>query len=178
MHIAALDEARFTNGKSRLANDKALRELLQEKFLTRRATEWFAALNGAGVPVEISDPGFGQRLHDMEEFRSRNWTVGYQHELVGRFEQMGLAFDFSDTPAVVQRPPLVVGECTREVLRELGYSDEKIDTLHEEKVAAVWNPGEPLIMGPRKFMGYKQTEEKSVAEGATAPASQTPVAGQ
>jgi crotonobetainyl-CoA:carnitine CoA-transferase CaiB-like acyl-CoA transferase len=178
MQVAALEEARFADGKSRLANDKALRALLQEKFLTRTATEWFAALDGAGVPVEISDPTFGQRLHDMEEFRKRNWTVGYRHELVGKFEQMGLAFDFSDTPAVVQRPPLVVGECTREVLRELGYSDEKIDELHEEKVAAVWNPGEPLIMGPRKFMGYKQTEEKSVAESATAPASQTPVAGQ
>jgi crotonobetainyl-CoA:carnitine CoA-transferase CaiB-like acyl-CoA transferase len=178
VQVAALDEARFADGKTRLANDKALRGLLQEKLLTRTAAEWFASLDCAGVPVEISDPTFGQRLHDMEEFRKRNWTVGYRHELVGKFEQMGLAFDFSDTPAVVQRPPLVVGECTREVLRELGYSDEKIDALHEEKVAAVWNPGEPLIMGPRKFMGYKQTEEKSVAESATAPASQTPVAGQ
>lgn len=178
MGVAALDDAKFADAKSRLANDKALRAALQEKFLTRPAAEWFAELDKAGVPVEVSDPGFGQRLHDMEEFRSRNWTVGYRHELVGRFEQMGLAFDFSDTPAVVQRPPLVVGECTREVLREIGYSDEKIDQLHEDKVAGVWNPGEPLIMGPRKFMGYKQTEEKTVAESATAPASQTPVAGQ
>jgi len=177
MQVAALDEARFADAASRLAVDKALRAALQEKFLTKSATEWFAALDAAGVPVEISDPGFGQRIHDDADFRRRNWTVGYRHELVGMFEQMGLAFDFSDTPAVVQRPPLVVGECTREVLRELGYSDEKIDELHEAKVAAVWNPGEPLVMGPRKFMGYKQAEEKSVAQSATAPASQTPVTG-
>jgi crotonobetainyl-CoA:carnitine CoA-transferase CaiB-like acyl-CoA transferase len=177
MQVAALDEARFADAASRLANDKALRAILQEKFLTKPATDWFAALDAAGVPVEISDPGFGQRIQDDADFRRRNWTVGYRHELVGMFEQMGLAFDFSDTPAVVQRPPLVVGECTREVLRELGYSDDKIDELHEAKVAAVWNPGEPLVMGPRKFMGYKQAEEKSVAESATAPASQTPVTG-
>jgi crotonobetainyl-CoA:carnitine CoA-transferase CaiB-like acyl-CoA transferase len=181
MQLASLGDPMFADAKARLANDKPLRAALQQQFLTRPASEWFAALDAAGVPVEISDPTFGQRLHDMEEFRSRQWTVGYPHELVGMFEQMGLAFDFSDTPAVVQRPPLVVGECTREVLRELGYSDEKIDQLHEDKVAGVWNPGEPLIMGPRKFMGYKQTEEKSVAENATAPApaaQQTPVAGQ
>ena len=169
----ALDDARFADAKSRLANDKALRVALQEQFLTRSASEWFAALDGAGVPVEISDPDFGKRLHDDADLRRRQWTVGYQHELVGRFEQMGLAFDFSDTPSVIQRPPLVVGECTREVLRELGYSDEKIDALHEAKVAGVWNPGEPLLTGPRRFMGYKPTEEKSVAQGATEPASTT-----
>ena len=155
MQIAALDDAMFADAKARLANDKALRKLLQEKFLARPASEWFASLDGAGVPVEISNPEFGRHIHDDADFRRRQWTVGYRHELVGMFEQMGLAFDFSDTPAGVQRPPLVVGECTREVLRELGYSDEKIDGLHEERVAGVWNPGEPMLSGPRKFMGYK-----------------------
>lgn len=181
MGIAALDDANFADGRARLANDKALRNVLQQQFLTRPATEWFTALDAAGVPVEISDPEFGRKLHDDADFRRRNWTVGYRHELVGMFEQMGLAFDFSHTPAVVQRPPLVVGECTREVLRELGYSDEKIDELHEARVAGVWNPGEPLLSGPRKFLGYKQTEEKSVAENATAPgstATQPTVAGK
>jgi crotonobetainyl-CoA:carnitine CoA-transferase CaiB-like acyl-CoA transferase len=171
MDNPALDDAAFADAKSRLDSDKPLRAALQAQFLTRPGAEWFSLLDAAGVPVEISDPTFGQRLHDMEEFRRRNWTVGYRHELVGMFEQMGLAFDFSDTPAIVQRPPLVVGECTREVLRELGYSDTRIDALHEAKVAGVWTPGEPLLMGPRKFMGYKQAPEKSVAENATAPGS-------
>ena len=75
----------------------------------------------------------------------------------------------------------MVGECTREVLREIGYSDAKIDELHEEKVAGVWNPGEPLLTGPRRFMGYKPAEEKSVSESAVEPApsaATTPVAGQ
>lgn len=178
MGLPGLDDARFADARARLANDKALRALLQEQFLARPAAEWFAALDGAGVPVEISDPEFGRKIHDDVDFRRRNWTVGYRHELVGMFEQMGLAFDFSDTPAVIQRPPLVVGECTREVLREMGYSDEKIDELHDAKIAGVWNPGEPLLSGPRRFMGYKPAEEKSVAESATAPASQAPVTGK
>ncbi len=179
--LAALDDTMFADAKARHTNDKALRKLLQEQFLTKPAAQWFAALDKAGVPVEISNPEFGRHIHDDADFRRRNWTVGYQHELVGMFEQMGLAFDFSDTPAVVQRPPLVVGECTREVLRELGYSHEKIDELHEEKVAGVWNPGEPMLSGPRKFMGYKQAEEKTVAESATepgSPATQPTVAGK
>ena len=179
--LAALDDTMFADAKARHTNDKALRKLLQEQFLAKPAAQWFAALDKAGVPVEISNPEFGRHIHDDADFRRRNWTVGYQHELVGMFEQMGLAFDFSDTPAVVQRPPLVVGECTREVLRELGYSHEKIDELHEEKVAGVWNPGEPMLSGPRKFMGYKQAEEKTVAESATepgSPATQPTVAGK
>jgi crotonobetainyl-CoA:carnitine CoA-transferase CaiB-like acyl-CoA transferase len=166
---AALDSPDFASAASRLANDKALRAVLQEKFLSRSAGEWFTALNAAGVPVEISDPTFGRRLHDMAEFRSRNWTVGFRHELVGQFEQTGLCVDFSETPGTIKYPPLVVGEFTREVLRETGYSDERIDALHEERVAGVWNPGEPMLSGPRKFIGYKEAPQKSVSESAVAP---------
>jgi crotonobetainyl-CoA:carnitine CoA-transferase CaiB-like acyl-CoA transferase len=175
---AALEREDFATLASRLAHDKALRSVLTEAFKARSAADWFAVLDAAGVPVEISDPTFGQRLHDMAEFRERGWTVGYPHELVGRIEQMGLSVDFSETPGIIRRGPLVVGECTREVLREIGYPDEKIDALHAEKVAAVWNPGEPLVMGPRKFMGYKQAEEKSVGETATPPATAPTPAAQ
>ena len=68
---------------------------------------------------------------------------------------MGLMFDFSDTPGRVFGPPLVVGEYTRQVLGELGYSPEQIAELAAEKVAGVWAPGEPLVSGPRRFLGYK-----------------------
>jgi crotonobetainyl-CoA:carnitine CoA-transferase CaiB-like acyl-CoA transferase len=177
----ALDDPAFATAPSRLANDKALRKALQDQLLGQPAAHWFEALDSAGVPVEISNPEFGRHIHDDADFRRRGWTVGYQHELVGKFEQMGLMVDFSETPGRITRPPLVVGECTREVLREIGYSDAKIDELHEEKVAGVWNPGEPLLTGPRRFMGYKPAEEKSVSESAVEPApsaATTPVAGQ
>jgi crotonobetainyl-CoA:carnitine CoA-transferase CaiB-like acyl-CoA transferase len=42
---------------------------------------------------------------------------------------MGLLFDLSDTPGVIQGPPLVPGQNTRVILRGLSYDDEAIDKL-------------------------------------------------
>jgi hypothetical protein len=50
---------------------------------------------------------------------------------VKQIGQVGLAFEFSDTPARIQGPPLVVGRDTRELLAELGYQPAEIDDLFE-----------------------------------------------
>ena len=63
----------------------------------------------------------------------------------------------------------MVGECTREVLEELGHTAEQIAELSAAKVAGVWAPGEPLVSGPRRFMGYKP--EVYDRPAGTAPAS-------
>ncbi len=152
---ADLDDQRFATSGQRRANDKALREAIQVALRNCSAAEWFSLLDAAGVPVEISDPTFGQRLHENQWMRERGWTVGSDHALVGKFEQFGLIFDFSETPGKLQYPPLVMGDGTREIMHELGYSDERIMALHEEKVVGVWAPGEPMLEGPRRFIGYK-----------------------
>jgi crotonobetainyl-CoA:carnitine CoA-transferase CaiB-like acyl-CoA transferase len=155
LKASSLEAADFATSEGRRKNDKALRVALAAAFKGRPALDWRKALDTAGVPAEVSDPDFSLTLHDDAEFRRRHWTVGYNQELVGYFEQTGLLFDFSETPGVIQGPPLVVGEYTREVLTELGYSPEQIAELSAGKVAGVWESGQPLIVGPRRFMGYK-----------------------
>ena len=60
---------------------------------------------------------------------AETWAGG-----VGRFEDPGLLIDFSETPGVVRRGPCMCGEHTREILLELGYSDEEVDKLAADKV--------------------------------------------
>jgi crotonobetainyl-CoA:carnitine CoA-transferase CaiB-like acyl-CoA transferase len=158
----ALDSADFASGEARRRNDKALRAALAAAFKARPAAEWRVALDKAGVPAEVSDPTFGQKLHDDPEFRRRNWTAGYRQELVGYFEHFGLLYDFSETPGVIQGPPLVIGERTREILTELGYSAARIAELHAAKAVGVWEPGQPILVGPRRFIGYKPKPEAQV----------------
>jgi crotonobetainyl-CoA:carnitine CoA-transferase CaiB-like acyl-CoA transferase len=151
----ALKSKAFATAQDRHANDKALRAALAQAFRARSAIAWREALDAAGVPAEVSDPTFGQKLHDDRTFRARRWTVSYHQELVGKLEQVGLLFDFSETPGKIHGPPVVVGEYTRAVLGELGYSPEQIAELAAAKVVGVWAPGEPLVTGPRRFFGYK-----------------------
>jgi crotonobetainyl-CoA:carnitine CoA-transferase CaiB-like acyl-CoA transferase len=102
---------------------------LEAAFVQRAAADWWADLDGAGVPAEIVDEEFARNLFDDPWARanglvSETWAAG-----VGRFEDPGLLVDFSETPGVVTRGPCLCGEHTRELLREHGYADDEIDAL-------------------------------------------------
>jgi crotonobetainyl-CoA:carnitine CoA-transferase CaiB-like acyl-CoA transferase len=140
----AADE-RFRTVDARARHDAQLALILESRFRDRPAAEWFQALDAAGVPVEICDPGFALRLHDDPEFTQRGWVTSYQHPFVGRLDQVGLLFDLSQTPGRVQGPPLIVGQHSREILAELGYSGQQIEELCAECVLA-WDP----VQGHRK----------------------------
>jgi len=102
---------------------------LERAFAGGTAGEWFARLDAAGVPVEVCDDTFAFGVFDDAEMREREWVTTYEQGLVGRLDQTGLGFDFSETPARIQGPPLVVGDASREVLTDLGYTDAEVDAL-------------------------------------------------
>lgn len=133
-------DPRFGDAASRRIHDEALCGVLEAAFRKHSATEWFAILDGAGVPCEICDPTFGPGIHEDPEMIERRLVTSCQHPYVGRLDQIGLAFDLSETPAVIQRRPLIVGECTAEIMKELGYGDEEIATLAKDRAIMVWSP--------------------------------------
>ncbi|MFZ4689804.1 MAG: CaiB/BaiF CoA transferase family protein [Polymorphobacter sp.] len=96
------------------------------------AADALAALAAAGVPAELSDPGASLRLFDNADYKARGWTTEYRHPYVGRLEQVGLTFGLSVNPGVIQRPPLLVGDSTDDLLRELGFDEDGIDALAGE----------------------------------------------
>jgi crotonobetainyl-CoA:carnitine CoA-transferase CaiB-like acyl-CoA transferase len=151
----ALEIPEFADSEGRRRNDKALRAALAAAFRTRPAAQWFRALDAAGVPTEISDPTFCKRLHVDPEMIARGLTATYRQGVVGEVSQMGLMFNLSETPGKVQGPPLVVGDRTREVLEELGYSPAQIDALSAARIIGVWSLGQPVIEGPRRYAGTK-----------------------
>lgn len=136
----AADDPRFLDEEARLSNDDALCRLLEEAFAKRPAQAVFEALDRAGVPCEISSPTISRQLFDNAEFKARQWTTSYRHPLVGQLDQIGLLFQMSDTPGVIQGAPLVVGDQTEALLNELGYAPEQIDALCNEHVVSVWPP--------------------------------------
>jgi crotonobetainyl-CoA:carnitine CoA-transferase CaiB-like acyl-CoA transferase len=56
-------------------------------------------------------------------------VVDVEHARIGRTHALGAPIKFSDTPARVVRAAPVLGEHTREILREYGYDDAAIDAL-------------------------------------------------
>ena len=105
---------------------------LKEIFLTRTRDEWVDYLDGFEIchgPANdfqetFSDP---QVLH-------REMVLLTDHPTEGPVKQLGFPIKFSQTPGRIRLPSPGYGEHTREVLRELGYSNQKIEVLEKSGV--------------------------------------------
>jgi crotonobetainyl-CoA:carnitine CoA-transferase CaiB-like acyl-CoA transferase len=166
LEASALDDPRFATASLRAANDAALREALETIFRRETARTWAERMDGAKAPCEISDETMSQRAQDDPELNRLGLIAHYDHPLVGKFDQVGLYFHLSETPGVLARAPLVVGDGTREALAELGYSPERIDALIATRAVGAWRKGEPMIEGPRRVIG-------GLPRGATAESPAT-----
>jgi len=117
-HKAALDKLA---GEDKLANFKA-----------GTGKGCMKALAEAGIPAAISDPEASRSLFDNVDYKAKNWTAEYHHPYVGKLEQIGLTYNLSDTPGVIGSTPLIVGDCTKSILEEVGYSEKEILAMANE----------------------------------------------
>ena len=95
--------------------------------MTKKAAEWLAALDAAGVPA-------GPVLNVLQmaedpQVQAREMIVETAHPVAGAVKSLGLPIKFSATPGAVRRPAPIYGEHTGEVLREHGFSDAEVLAL-------------------------------------------------
>ena len=128
------DDPRFADADARRADANAFGE--SSGFLGRvdRAGVRSTLLDGAGVPVEVAGgrrgaPGSRSPTSSPPDSSPTTSTRTY-----GRFRQFGHLVNLSDTPGRIGGPPPLLGQHSREVLTELGYSGDEIQTLRERGV--------------------------------------------
>jgi crotonobetainyl-CoA:carnitine CoA-transferase CaiB-like acyl-CoA transferase len=120
-------DPRFRSNADRMENRAALVEALTTHFRERDTAEWIAELEQTGMPVGpiLSVP---EVLEHPQTF-AREMVVETLHRRAGKVKSLGLPIKFSETPGEVRRSAPVLGEHTREVLLEAGYSEEEITEL-------------------------------------------------
>jgi crotonobetainyl-CoA:carnitine CoA-transferase CaiB-like acyl-CoA transferase len=73
---------------------------------------------------------------DDPQVKHMGMITSYRHPVAGTVKVVAPAVKLSETPAAIERPAPLVGEHTREILRESGFADAEIDRLIGERVAA------------------------------------------
>jgi crotonobetainyl-CoA:carnitine CoA-transferase CaiB-like acyl-CoA transferase len=99
----------------------------QERLLNKTAKEWLVLFREHGIWAgEVY--GYKDLVNDPQIAHNKTF-VEYDHPTEGHIKAPGFPFKFSKSPGSVAKGAPLIGEDTRDILKTLGYSQEKIETL-------------------------------------------------
>ena len=125
-------DPRFVTNSARMQHLDALVAAMNAVLVTQTVAHWLAAFDAAGVPAGPVHT-IGQALAHPQTL-ARGMVVDLVHPTAGATRAIGCPVHFSATPTRIDRPAPLLGEHTREALREHGYDDDEIDTLIQDGV--------------------------------------------
>jgi crotonobetainyl-CoA:carnitine CoA-transferase CaiB-like acyl-CoA transferase len=126
-----LGDTRFTRNEDRMNHRAELTAVLAERFKQRSTAEWLDTLTAADIPA-----GPVLSITEMLEHPqtiAREMIVSARHSRLGRIKTLGSPLKFDGASAELRRGAPMLGEHTRETLSGLGYGEERIDELIEQR---------------------------------------------
>jgi CoA:oxalate CoA-transferase len=124
-----LDDPAFADNGARMRNRERLRPLINARIGQATVEAWIERLNRAGVPcgrvMDLRDVFADPQVVDQE------MVLEVEHPGHGPVRMTGFPVKLSATPARIRHPAPALGEHTEAVLRELGYSADRIAALRE-----------------------------------------------
>ena len=124
-------DARFATPSARSLNATARIHKMQEYIVQHTTAEWLARLDAADVPC-APILRRGEIIHN-EQVVARGIIAEFEQPGVGRVRQPKPAARFTVNEATIGGPAPRVGQHSREVLRDLGYSEAAIEQMIKDR---------------------------------------------
>jgi crotonobetainyl-CoA:carnitine CoA-transferase CaiB-like acyl-CoA transferase len=120
-------DPQFSTNDARLRNREQLVEVLGAEFRKRSTKAWLDLLDEGGLPagpiLNVSE------MHRDPQTLARDMIVATNHPLAGEVKTIGMPVKFSETPCQVRAPAPLLGQHTREVLTEAGFSAAEVERM-------------------------------------------------
>jgi crotonobetainyl-CoA:carnitine CoA-transferase CaiB-like acyl-CoA transferase len=128
------DDPRFVDLATRTRHSEEIYALLEEMVATRTVAEWQRDLDAAGIPVQRANTK--EDLLEDEQLLATGFWQFRDHPTEGRIRMCDPPVRFSDAPSSIRRMQPRLGEHSREVLGEAGYSSQDLDRMVSDGVTA------------------------------------------
>lgn len=126
------DDERFLTNLDRVARREELVPILDERFVLRTTAEWETRFRDGSVlfsPVNT----FSDVL-ESEQAAANELLVQVEHPTAGSLRQIAPSIKLSETAGSVRMPPPLLGQHSREIMREIGLEDADIASLIDSGV--------------------------------------------
>ena len=131
-----IEDPKYVDNSARHSQLETLIPAIEEVTRTRPMEHWISALQEAGVPcakIQTYD-----RVFNDPHLLERGYFWDAPHRTISQpVRQLGNPMHFSQTPVEQRKAGPLLGEDSRDVLTELGYSEEEIGALADRKVTVV-----------------------------------------
>ena len=126
-----IEDERFATPAGRVSNSQERKEITGQEISKWNSQEILSRLQAEGVP---SAPLLDRmELLGNEQILANESIQRLNYERFGEVRQARPAARFEKTPSEITNPAPLLGEHGREILLEIGYSEEKISKLLSEK---------------------------------------------
>ena len=133
-----IEDERFATPAGRVSNSQERKEITGQEISKWNSQEILSRLQEEGVP---SAPLLDRmELLGNEQILANESILRLNYERYGEVRQARPAARFEKTPSEINSPAPLLGEHGREILMEIGYSEEKISKLLSEKKLFISDP--------------------------------------
>lgn len=120
-------DQRYATNKARVAHRAELINLIEERLREDNSAVWLEAMDKAGIPCgavhSIAEAFTSQQA------QARQLVVSVDHPIAGSVPTVANPIKFSGTPVEYKNAPPLIGQHSKEILREMGLTDEAAAAL-------------------------------------------------
>lgn len=127
-----MEDSRFVNNEMRMENKDVLKDIIEDLIKDKNKLELEKLLTSIGVPcAAVSNI---EDAFKNEQLIARDMIIELDDPGFGSFKVVGNPIKLSVDAPVIKEPSPLLGQHTDNLLLELGYTEEKINELKEQKV--------------------------------------------